>query len=182
MTCGRSWPKASRQARPSTGAGVRSGTGRRVPKPSDGGNELDASHGLQGQHHRIEPPRDHCITQGCFQTGALREPVLDRALVLVKGKVLPGAGKRTATQPATVCLAPVCAAGIANAMREQERFQSLPCVSQILAGSPPRARSRNASSSIPGTYTADRSPARSEPQLDGITPVGLYAFARLAGD
>ncbi len=78
-------------------------------------------------------------------------------------------------------LAPVCVAGIATAMREQELFQPLPCVPQIRAGSRLRA------GEIPeylvlnaghghGRQVAGAQRAR---QLDGITPVGLHAFARL---
>jgi hypothetical protein len=69
-------------------------------------------------------------------------------------------------------------------MREQERFQSMPCTPQILAGSRPRA------GEIPECFVFNAGHvhgrqivgAQRARQLDGITPVGFYALARLTRD
>src|ERR1700687_5094529 len=106
---------------------------------SDGRDELHTAHRLQPEYGRIEPPVDDRLAQGRLETLACPQRVLDRASMFVKRQLLPLAVKRMLTQPASMGWAPVGVAGIAHPVREQERLQSMPRLSEVISGACPRA-------------------------------------------
>src|SRR5258708_13024569 len=85
----------------------------------DGGGELDAAHGLQGEHGWIKPPLLNRFAQGRFQALAPREVVLDGAPVFSKRDVLPVAIEGEGAYPAPMRGPPIGGPGVAHPVRSQ---------------------------------------------------------------
>ena len=114
----------------------------------------------------------------------MREAVLDRAPMFLKGQLLPRTVKRMRAQPTPVRRAPVGGARIAHPVCKQKGFQPLPRLLQIVFGGDPRSRQIPECFVFNAGYIHRRQIARTQRahKLDRITSIGLNAPTRLFGD
>jgi hypothetical protein len=104
---------------------------------AQGDGELHPAQRLQGLDGGIEAPGRCRLAQHRFQTLALRQPVLDRAPVLLEGQLRADLRKGELRQPAPMRVTPVGVAGVTHAMHEQERLQPLLGLARIGLGAAP---------------------------------------------
>ena len=127
----------------------------------DGHGELHPTQSLEGLDHRVQTPGFDVLVEFLFETLEAFGVFTDGADIFLKDDLLRGRGTDHLREPSQVGRAPIGPARVADIVSEQKGFETeLGVFESLMASSRARVRSRIASSSTLGTYTAVRSPER----------------------
>lgn len=149
-----------------------------------GGDELDATHGLQRLDQWPVCPVLEGVAQGLFETADAGGGVVDGMQVFLEDDLLGRLRQLEVAQPAHVRGGPGRLAAVGNAVAQQECLEAVACIALLSDGVVAGANqvADGLVGSVRHVYGDEVAAARQAGQHDGVASVGLDAVGGALGD